>query len=80
MLVRWSEVEAKCQEATTADSLPSLKAATPATKCEPDLKQALGPKLQNEQRDLPPQKGWGCVSVHWLGGVQEVVAHQEPSL
>ena len=28
MLVRWSEAEGKCQEATTADSLPSLKAAT----------------------------------------------------
>ena len=59
MLVRWSEVEAKRQEATTADSLPSLKAATQATKCEPDLKPALGPKLQNKQRDLPLRKAGG---------------------
>lgn len=59
MLVRWSEAEAKRQEATTADSLPPLKAATQATKCEPDLKPALGPKLQDKQRDLVLRKAGG---------------------
>ena len=59
MLVRWSESEGKCQEATTADSLPSLKAATQATKCEPGLKPDLGPKLQDKQRDLLLRKAGG---------------------
>ena len=59
MLVRWSEEEGKRQEATTADSLPSLKAATQVTKCEPDLKLALRSKLQDKQRDLLLRKAEG---------------------